>query len=260
MDLAQAPRHAPFRLHCVRALHAVAAHAEVYVPSTKCLLLTLQETVAPNKGGEPPQKRPKAGKTKAVAVDFDAFAHHLDLGDDRDAHCRTELGKEVVEVLLDYLEIVKHSAAAPELALVPNAALKHLAKEKKCTPKLRAAATAAANAFEAAAKDASKKRAQISDAPKDVTAFEPLLPKGAKPAKDRLADRARARDARRKRLLGLANADAQKPTKKTKAQARADAPPKPTKKQKPNKSAAPKPDAFADSRDDMVGDLDPDDF
>ena len=86
---------------------------------------------------------------------------------------------------------------------MPSVALKALAKEKKCHPKLRAAATAAAATFEAAADDAAKKRATIGAAPKDVVAFEPLLPKGAKPARDRLATRVHVREARRKRLRGL---------------------------------------------------------
>ena len=252
IELAQAPRYAPFRMHCAKALHGLAATAEVYVPTTKCLLATLRESLAASKGLPPPEKG--AAKKKQL-VDYDGFAHYVDLGDGRDGHCRVELAREVVDALLDYLEVVKYSAAAPELAIVPSVALKALAKEKKCHPKLRAAATAAAATFEAAADDAAKKRATIGAAPKDVVAFEPLLPKGAKPARDRLATRVHVREARRKRLRGLVPAAGDATA--------AAAPAAKAKKAKKAKKAAPAPAAAEDDfvgTEDKVGELDPDDF
>ena len=214
LELATSPTKAPFRLHCVRALHDLAAATEAFVPTSKPLLATLDECSRGGGGG---------GGDGRGAVDDDAdFARALDCGEKRDGGVRASLGREALEQLGDFLELHRHSPALPELSLVPVVALKKLAKEPRCPQKLRARAKAAAATFEAAADAAAAARARLSAAPKDVVAFEPLKPAGAPPAARRLADRRAARLARRERLRAAADAaPAPKPKKKSKKKAKA---------------------------------------
>ena len=165
LELAAAPSKAPFRLHCVRCLHDVAAATECFVPTTKPLLATLDECSRGGGGG---------GDGRGGVDDGGDFGGELDCGDKRDASARASLGREALEQLLDFLELHRYAPALPELALVPLVALKKLAKEPRCPQKLRARAKAAAATLESAADAAAAGRARLAAAPKDVVAFEPL--------------------------------------------------------------------------------------
>jgi len=235
LELATSPTKAPFRLHCVRALHDLAAATEAFVPTSKPLLATLDECSRGGGGG---------GDGRGTVDDDADFAQALDCGEKRDGGVRASLGREALEQLGDFLELHRHSPALPELSLVPVVALKKLAKEPRCPQKLRARAKAAAATFEAAADAAAAARARLSAAPKDVVAFEPLKPAGAPPAARRLADRRAARLARRERLRAAADAaPAPKPKKKSKEKAKA---PKPAEEPKPKKKKQKAPAADAE--------------
>ena len=140
LELAAAPSKAPFRLHCVRCLHDVAAATECFVPTTKPLLATLDGC---SRGGG-------GGGGRGGVDDGGDFGGELDCGDKRDASARASLGREALEQLLDFLELHRYAPALPELALVPLVALKKLAKEPRCPQKLRARAAAAATLESAA--------------------------------------------------------------------------------------------------------------
>ena len=225
LELAAAPSKAPFRLHCVRCLHDVAAATECFVPTTKPLLATLDECSRGGGGG---------GDGRGGVDDGGDFGGELDCGDKRDASARASLGREALEQLLDFLELHRYAPALPELALVPLVALKKLAKEPRCPQKLRARAKAAAATLESAADAAAAGRARLAAAPKDVVAFEPLKPPGAPAAARRLADRRAARAARAARLKAApAAAPEPKPKKPSKKKARA---PEPAKAPKPKKA------------------------
>ena len=223
LELAAAPSKAPFRLHCVRCLHDVAAATECFVPTTKPLLATLDECSRGGGGG---------GDGRGGVDDGGDFGGELDCGDKRDASARASLGREALEQLLDFLELHRYAPALPELALVPLVALKKLAKEPRCPQKLRARAKAAAATLESAADAAAAGRARLAAAPKDVVAFEPLKPPGAPAAARRLADRRAARAARAARLKAAPAAEP-KPKKPSKKKARA---PEPAKAPKPKKA------------------------
>ena len=232
LELAAAPSKAPFRLHCVRCLHDVAAATECFVPTTKPLLATLDECSRGGGGG---------GDGRGGVDDGGDFGGELDCGDKRDASARASLGREALEQLLDFLELHRYAPALPELALVPLVALKKLAKEPRCPQKLRARAKAAAATLESAADAAAAGRARLAAAPKDVVAFEPLKPPGAPAAARRLADRRAARAARAARLKAAPAAAEPKP-KKSKKKARAPEPAKAPKPKKAKKKASSKAD------------------
>ena len=232
LELAAAPSKAPFRLHCVRCLHDVAAATECFVPTTKPLLATLDECSRGGGGG---------GDGRGGVDDGGDFGGELDCGDKRDASARASLGREALEQLLDFLELHRYAPALPELALVPLVALKKLAKEPRCPQKLRARAKAAAATLESAADAAAAGRARLAAAPKDVVAFEPLKPPGAPAAARRLADRRAARAARAARLKAAPAAEP-KPKKPSKKKARAPEPAKAPKPKKAKKKKASKAD------------------
>ena len=233
LELAAAPSKAPFRLHCVRCLHDVAAATECFVPTTKPLLATLDECSRGGGGG---------GDGRGGVDDGGDFGGELDCGDKRDASARASLGREALEQLLDFLELHRYAPALPELALVPLVALKKLAKEPRCPQKLRARAKAAAATLESAADAAAAGRARLAAAPKDVVAFEPLKPPGAPAAARRLADRRAARAARAARLKAAPAAAPEPKPKQKKKRSKAPAPAPAPKPKKPKKKKASKAD------------------
>ena len=205
IQLAKSPQLAPLRLHCTAALHSLAAAAQVYVPTTQPLLATLDECAKAGSGqGSGSDKKGKKGGGSGKKDEDVSLAFVLSLGEDsKKREMRDALAKEACEQLCDYLELLRHSPALPELALVPMVALKAASKEKLVSRTLKQAALSALAAFEHAATDAEKRRAKLGCAPKDVAAFEALLPAGAPVARKRLAQRLRDRAQRKARLADL---------------------------------------------------------
>ncbi|KAJ8600203.1 hypothetical protein CTAYLR_002006 [Chrysophaeum taylorii] len=209
-EVAKSPRYAPFRLHLARCLHAVAAAAELYVPTTRILLGVLGD--APSQGkkkkGSPKKKTQQQqpnGGINHQAAQLLAFAIETpDGGGD-------EVGREACDLLGDWLELVRFSPACPELVLVPILALKKVAKD--ASPVLRAACSSAVAAMESAADAAKTERDKLQVAPKDLAGtFEPLRPDSAPSVKDRLSQRRHQRDKRRAKLAASAASKSKVPT------------------------------------------------
>lgn len=187
------PDLAPYKLHLVKCLHALAAAAQVYVPTTRILVQMLQHLASNDH-----TKKRKKDKTSVEVAHQLAFSLS---GGMTDAALKDELSKEVCDLLCDWLELIRYSPACPEVSLVPSLALKKVIKDLPKTSIVRAAATSALAAFDKAAAWAAKARQDLQKSPKEIAAcFEPLKPDHVPDAKARLAKRRTDRDRRRAKL------------------------------------------------------------
>mmetsp|Transcript_2556 Transcript_2556/g.3454 ORF Transcript_2556/g.3454 Transcript_2556/m.3454 type:complete len:551 (+) Transcript_2556:371-2023(+) len=204
-------KYAPYRLHCIKLLHALCARRELYVPTVKPLMTILEHFLTTKivRKADPKSKKRKSTTSLEAAVILDRI---LSLSDE-DLHNRIfqdEIIRETTNLLSDWLEICRYTIGLPELLVVPVIDFKRILKAQKSSSSSAsktaiACAKSSLAAFTSAAQHASNLRIKAfgnkSVADLLDLGFEPLKPPSLPSAADRLQRRRMERADRKAKLL-----------------------------------------------------------
>ena len=196
---------APFQLHCVRGLHALAAKQRLYVPTTGPLI-SLVDAFLVGGGGTAAGKKKQSRTIVEAASNLD-FVVALSEKDLSDRVVRDEIIKDACDLLGDWIDLGKYSPGFPELAVVPVLDLKHSLSGKKVGSTARAVVSATITAFQSTAAEADRLRGSLlaGKTPRDLlNVVEPLKPSNVPDAGTRLTQRRKDRSTRKAKLLALA--------------------------------------------------------
>lgn len=164
----------PLKFHLFHCLHQIAAHCQLFIPTTAKLLEILE---SPELVGKPAASTELPPKLQyLVKLPANSMAKVV---------VRDAVVQELISLLRQDMEIYRYHVGFPEYSYLPIRRLKAFAKKSKVA-KCRDLARALASQLEQQAELVKKKRVELGKTPMSITDFEPLLTPSIQPARIRL--------------------------------------------------------------------------